>query len=299
MRFDFFKKKTGEADNMAAQDHLFSLHNLRDMDRDRYLACLLSPSHLRIPLAILYSFNAELARVRDLASNPLAGAIRLQWWKDIFESSRDNILSESKSPFSIKLVSIINQYSLPYQFFFDMIEARFFDPYNDSIFDCKQLEIYAFKIASSLIHLATIILSDKKKFDIIDVIKHAGIAQFIGELILLLSKHCNRGQLYLPLDILGAVGLDRESFFSGKNSERISLVIKIFAELGLEHLVKARKEMHHISPDIFPAFIPVSITENILKNAQNNGIKILNHPHKIHRLIRQWYMLSATIKKRF
>lgn len=83
---------------MAAQDHLFSLHNFRDMDRDRYLACLLSLSHLPISLAILYSFNAELARVRDLASNPLAGEIRLQWWKDIFESSKNNILSESKSP---------------------------------------------------------------------------------------------------------------------------------------------------------------------------------------------------------
>ncbi|MBA5724509.1 squalene/phytoene synthase family protein, partial [Candidatus Liberibacter sp.] len=111
--------------------------------------------------------------------------------------------------------------------------------------------------------------------------------------------HRSRGQLYLPLDILGAAGLDRNSFLSGENKEKISIAVKIFAELGLEHLLKARKEMKSISSKVFAAFIPISITENILKNAQNVGAKILDQPCTIHQWIRQWYMLFSLIRGRF
>ena len=31
----------------------------------------------------LYAFNLEIARVREVAREPLAGEIRLQWWSDV------------------------------------------------------------------------------------------------------------------------------------------------------------------------------------------------------------------------
>ncbi|MGO7675802.1 squalene/phytoene synthase family protein, partial [Rhizobium ruizarguesonis] len=52
---------------------------MRDRDRDRYLACLLSPEAKRGALADLYAFNAELARVSDLVHEPLPGEVRLQY----------------------------------------------------------------------------------------------------------------------------------------------------------------------------------------------------------------------------
>ncbi|MBY7649626.1 MAG: phytoene synthase [Candidatus Liberibacter europaeus] len=285
--------------NHAIHDQLFYLHNLRDVDRDRYLSCLLSPSNVRISLAILYGFNAELMRVRELTSNPFTGEMRLQWWKNIFESFDKDISPQSASPLADGICYIICKYDLPYQRFLDMIESRFFDLYNESMYDCTQLEDYSFKVSSNLIHLAVRVLDNQQYFCIPELIKHAGIAQVVGELILLLSKHISRGQLYLPLDILGAAGLDRETFLSGEDREKISVAIKIFAEWGLEHLLKARKESSNISPNIFPAFIPISMTGNILENAINNGIKIFDHPYKVHQWIRQWQMLSSSIKRRF
>jgi hypothetical protein len=60
---------------------------LRDSDRDRYLACLLSPEEKRGALAALYAFNAELARIRDLVHEPLPGEVRMQYWRDLLEGS--------------------------------------------------------------------------------------------------------------------------------------------------------------------------------------------------------------------
>ncbi|XCD42849.1 squalene/phytoene synthase family protein [Candidatus Liberibacter asiaticus] len=299
MVLKFLTKNTRKEEKIFSRDSLFVLRNLRDIDYDRYLACLLSPPLYRISLSFLYYFHTELMRVRDTARNPITRDMRLQWWKDIFESSTKGLIAESISPFSVELLSIVRQYDLPNQYFLDMIEAHFFDSYNDSIFDCKQFVHYAFRISSRLIHLATMILDSERYSASLRVIKYAGIAQFIGQLICQLPIHYHRGQLYFPLDILGAVGLDRESFLSGQNSDRISLAIKIFAELGLKYLFKAREEMRYILPDVFPAFIPVSITESVLKHAQNHGFKIVSHSHTPNQLVRPWYMLSSSIKKRF
>ena len=83
---------------MAVYD--FSLTALRESDRDRYLACLLSPQDKRGPLSALYAFHAEIARVRDVAREPLPGEIRLQWWRDVLSdpggtSGEGNPLAEA------------------------------------------------------------------------------------------------------------------------------------------------------------------------------------------------------------
>ncbi|WP_333947827.1 squalene/phytoene synthase family protein [Candidatus Liberibacter brunswickensis] len=296
---NFFKKNTDIKNRTFSRDSLFVLHNLRDIDYNRYLACLLSPSKYRILLAFLYNFNAELMNLRYVSNNPIVVDIRLQWWKDIFESSKEDTLPDSISPFAVELLSIIRQYNIPYWLFLDMVEAHFFDPFSGSIFDCKKFEIYSFKIASHLIYIAAMILDCKDCSSFLSVIKHAGIAQFIGQLISQLPIHCKKGYLYFPLDILEAVGLNRESFLSGQDRDRISLAIKIFAELGLENLLKARKDICYIPPDVFAAFIPVSITESILKNAQNNGFKIFSNSNEISRFMNQWYIFSSSIRKIF
>lgn len=59
------------------------LADLRDTDRDRYLACLLAPADKQRPLAALYAFNAEIAQIRDLVHEPIPGEIRMQWWRDL------------------------------------------------------------------------------------------------------------------------------------------------------------------------------------------------------------------------
>ena len=58
------------------------LGELRASDRDRFLQVLLAPSAARPALLVLFRFNLELARVADHVREPMAGLIRLQWWRD-------------------------------------------------------------------------------------------------------------------------------------------------------------------------------------------------------------------------
>ena len=59
----------------------------RRHDFERYLATLFAPRRQRPALWILLAFNAEIARVREIVSEPAIGRIRLQWWREVLEAA--------------------------------------------------------------------------------------------------------------------------------------------------------------------------------------------------------------------
>lgn len=61
---------------------------VRAHDKDRYLASLFAPAERRPYLFALYAFALEIARVRWLVKEPMAGAIRLQWWHEAVSGLR-------------------------------------------------------------------------------------------------------------------------------------------------------------------------------------------------------------------
>lgn len=134
----------------------FSLTALRDSDRDRYLACLLSPQDKRGPLSALYAFHAEIARVRDLVREPLPGEIRLQWWRDVLDDPTGT--SGEGNPLAEALLACVKSHNLPVPVLQNMIDARIFDLYDDPMESRASLEGYAGETASALIQLASLIL---------------------------------------------------------------------------------------------------------------------------------------------
>lgn len=271
------------------------LATLRETDRDRYLACLLSPPEKRAALAALYAFNAEIARVRDVAREALPGEIRLQWWRDLLEGTANG--DSGGNPVAAGLLAAIETYRLPRQTLIDMTEARIFDLYDDPMTDRNALEGYAGETASALIQLASLILSSEDAARSAEAAGHAGVAQAIAGLLLLMPLHRRRGQLYVPLDILAATGLDRDTFLRGEEKARISGAIEAFAGLGLDHLAKAR-QAGMIPSSVFPAFLPAALAEPVLKRARREGAGILDVFQPPPQWRRQLRLLQAVVSKK-
>jgi len=55
-------------------------------DRTRYLAALAAPLKTRPALLVVLAFDAEIARIPKVVSEPMLGRIRLQWWVDVLPS---------------------------------------------------------------------------------------------------------------------------------------------------------------------------------------------------------------------
>ena len=60
---------------------------VRRHDPDRFLTALFAPPEKRDALLTLYAFNHELARAREVVSEPPLALIRLQWWREVVEGA--------------------------------------------------------------------------------------------------------------------------------------------------------------------------------------------------------------------
>ncbi|WP_111561389.1 phytoene/squalene synthase family protein [Rhizobium sp.] len=267
---------------------------LRDSDRDRYLACLLSPEDKRGALAALYAFNAELARIRDLVHEPLPGEVRMQYWRDLLEGTAHG--STEANPVAAALLAAIEAHRLPRKTLSDKIDARIFDLYDDPMESRGALEGYAGETASALIQLASLILSPDEAAQSAEAAGHAGVAQAIAGLLLLMPLHRHRGQIYIPLEILAATGLDRDTFLAGEDKARISAAIEAFAGLGRDHLARARKVT--IPQAVFPAFLPAALAAPVLSKAQKLGAGLFDRSAQQPQWRRQIGMTVALMRKK-
>ncbi|HTO32623.1 MAG TPA: phytoene/squalene synthase family protein [Pararhizobium sp.] len=270
----------------------FSLSALRDSDRDRYLACLLSPADKRGPLSALYAFHAEIARIRDLVREPLPGEIRLQWWRDVLEDVSG--AGGEGHPLAEALLVCIKAHKLPVSVLQNMIDARVFDLYDDPMESRSSLEGFAGETASALIQLASLILDPTGAQQSASAAGHAGVAQTIAGLLLLLPLHRRRGQVYFPQELLAATGLNRETFLSGRDEDAVSRAIRAFAGLGRDHLSKARVEASAISVLNRHAFAPVALAQPVFDRAEQAGAQLFEQSIVPSQWRRQWWMWKAS-----
>src|SRR5258705_5990701 len=135
---------------------------VREGDKDRFVAALFAPARHRGGLHALYAFNLELARVRELAREPMPGEIRLQWWRDILGGERTG----EAGPLASALLATVARYRLPVDVFLAMIEARSFDLYEDPMGSLAELEGYADRTSSALMRLAAQVLNSGEAPDL-------------------------------------------------------------------------------------------------------------------------------------
>ena len=268
----------------------YCLSTLRELDRDRYLACLLMPEAMRLDMAALYLFNAEIARVRDLVREPLPGEIRLQWWRDLFEKSAKG---EDAGPLAAALFDVIGRHNLPRKVLMSMCEARIFDLYDDAMPSRNDFEGYAGETASALIQLGLMVAAPASAQAHAEAAGHAGVAQAVAGTLLLMPRHAARGQVYLPLDMLSALGLDREAFLARQDKVLIDAAIEIFATFGLEHLDKARAHLP-TSAEAFAPFLPVALTRDVLKRALKAKAAVFENDIASGPLATQWRLWRAS-----
>jgi len=264
----------------------------RQYDRDRYLCALLAPEAHRPGLMALYAFNAEIARIRELVSEPLPGEVRLQWWHDLLDGTEHGAVASN--PVANALLQTIDTYHLPTQGLIAMTEARVFDLYNDPMPSLNDLEGYAGETVSGLIQLVCLVLNEGKDPGTATAAGHAGVAYALTGLMRALPWHAARRQMYLPGDVCTRHNLDPESVFRGETTPELKAVLGELRGHVRHHLGRVRQVAETVPPACATAFLPLVLVGPFLKQLETSGADPLKQAVEMSQLRRQWLLWRAS-----
>lgn len=119
---------------------------VRVEDKDRYLASLFAPAAKRSYLFALYAFDLEIARVRMLVREPMAGEIRLQWWHDALTGERAG--EAAASPVMIALQGAARATGVGLEPLLAAVDARQAELYGDP---AENAATAVFRVAARLL----------------------------------------------------------------------------------------------------------------------------------------------------
>jgi 15-cis-phytoene synthase len=259
---------------------------VRAADKDRWLAALFAPEGKRRHLLALSAFNIEIARVREIVSDPKVGEIRLQWWRDALDAIYANETPDH--PTAKALAAAIVAGDLPRHALVNMIEARSFDLYDDPMPDLNALEGYLGENSSMLIQLGARVLAGDDALGAAEAAGLAGVAYGLAGLMRALPLHRARGQCYVPRAMLAARDLQPSQLIAGRDETAIGLVLKELRHHARKRLADAREKVWLVPKAALPAFLPVSLADLYLKRLDRLGPKAIAAVAEVPQWRRQW-----------
>lgn len=229
---------------------------VRTHDFVRYASTLFVPAAQRRALLALYAFNVEISRVREQVSQPLPGEMRLQWWTDMLAGAGHGDVEGN--PVAAELLRAIREYRLPVDLLSRLVDEHQFDLYNDPMPSMTALEGYINDTSSALFSLAARLVS--RPSEAIDhLVRHAGLALGLVEVIAALPVDAMRRQLFVPMQLLESHGSGMEAVFSGKQTPQARAAIDQLIEEARGHLRTAFELLASVAPEARPVFLPLAL----------------------------------------
>ena len=263
---------------------------VRMADKDRFVAALFAPAEHRGALYALYAFNIEIARVREIIREPLAGEIRLQWWSDAIAGRAAG--DAAANPVAAALLAAMARYRLPGELLTGLIAARRFDLYNDPMRELADFNDYASATSSAVIELSARILETDEVPALGRLALHAGLGYAIAGLLQAFPIHAGRGQLYLPLEVLERHGVELKEFAAKQATPGLRAA---FAEMGRQaraHLAQAARLAEGMPEAVLPALLPVALARPLLDRMEREDYDPFA-PVGIAPWRRQWRLWRA------
>ena len=202
---------------------------VRRHDPDRFLTALFAPPDKRDALLTLYAFNHELARAREVVSEPPLALIRLQWWREVVEGAyRRHEVAEP-------LRAAIDAGELDRGDLLRVIDAREAEaaPAFETMGDWRD---YLFGSAGGVAVAAGRLLGAPDP----ETLRPMGAAYGIAGLLRSIPAHSRQGRCLLPADILAEHGLTPEGLIAAPSAMAARAVARRLAHEGLMLLRRTR-----------------------------------------------------------
>src|SRR5215469_11772444 len=213
---------------------------VRRNDRERYLTALFVPAERRAAVLALFAFNYEIARTREVVSEPLLGRIRLQWWREGIEEAYGAGAVRAHEVLT-PLRAAIRQYRLNRESFDRMIDARERDLEAEPPATLAELDAYCDATSGVLQSLVLDVLGEPAEAAQ-RAARAAGSAYALSGLIRAIPFHARAKRQFIPSALAQSERLDPRDLFELRPTPALAAVAERMAARAEERVAQARAQ---------------------------------------------------------
>jgi phytoene synthase len=259
---------------------------VRERDKDRFIASLFAPADRRPLLYALYAFDLEISAIPLRVTEPLAGEIRLQWWRDVIEGERAE--EAAASPVAAALVATMRAADLPREGLITALDARSTQIQRDTIVTTKAFAAYAECVAGGLLRAAAAALGANAGAELDTLIAHASAAMVAVDTLRQLPVQARRGHTFVPEEILRRNGVALNQVYAGEVSTGLIAAFAEFRGWAREQSEKALAALAQAPAAARPAFLGLALLPLYLDRLERESRSPFATPAQVPQWRRQW-----------
>ena len=232
----------------------------------------------------------EIAKTREVATQELIGAMRLQWWRDTL----DGVFAGEprRHPVATLLARAIAQHSLDRALFDRLLDAREGDLSDEAAATLADLTDYARDTSVPLVRLALAIL-DVHAPAAHEAAEPVGIAWALTGLIRAVPFHARQRLIRLPRDLLDQSGVSARALFAGRGQPQLNAAVRQVAEAAERQLAEARRRRSEVPRAALPALLSATLASGYLALLRRGGYDPFDRRLAASLPFRAWRLLAA------
>jgi 15-cis-phytoene synthase len=231
-------------------------------ERDLWLAALFAPAPLRPHLHALAAFVHETGGVAARVREPLAGEMRLAWWREALAGAR--AAEAAGAPIAAAVIDTMAKFSLPISAFDGLLQALTFDVYDDAMDSLEGLEAYGIATAGAAIALRARVLAEGRETGAQAATDAAGAGLALVRAVLDFAQG-RRHPLLTPRALLERHGVSYSQARAGSGGEGLRAALVKLADAAAARLDEAESRLSALPAALAPAFAPLAMARLDLK----------------------------------
>jgi phytoene synthase len=245
-----------------------------------YAFSLLSPEK-RDAMNTVYAFCRKTDDIVDEGFEPDDIKYeRLRKWRMEFEKA---IYGRSDYHLLNKVASIIKQFNIPIEHFFELIVGMEMDLQRKRYLSFDDLVEYCYRVAST-VGLMCIEIFGYKNRSTKDYAINLGLAMQLTNIIRDVGKDSESGRIYIPQKDLEQFNYSESDLFLKKYNPNFKALMSFEAERAKTYFEKANNSLYfEDKPAMFPARAMQHIYSKLLQKIEKNDYDVLHKKIKVNK----------------
>jgi len=257
----------------------FSQKVAKDSNSSFYYAFSLMAKPKRDAMNTVYAFCRKTDDIVDEGNEPVELKYeKLRKWRIELEKA---LYGTSDHYFFNKLASIIKQFNIPIEPFFELIVGMEMDLQNKRYLSFEDLVQYCYRVASTVGLMCIEIFGYKNK-SAKDYAINLGLALQLTNILRDVSKDSEKGRIYLPQQDLAKFEYLEKDLFEKKYNPNFVSLMKFEANRAEDFFSKADQALEFDDkPSMFPARAMQHIYQRLLTKLNKEKFDVFNKKIKV------------------